>query len=57
MVVGESYNNNLEVLTASSFIGSDPYSDSLYKGSKGAVDIYGFDERYGHTETYKIILN
>jgi hypothetical protein len=57
IVVGESYNNDIEVLTASSFIGSDPYSDSLYKGSKGAVNIYGFDEKYGHTETYKMILN
>ena len=57
MVVGESYGHDLECLTAPSFIGSDPFSDSFYKGSKGAVAIYGFDEMYGHTETYKIILN
>lgn len=46
-----------EVLIAPSFVGSDPYSDSLMKGSKAAVKIYGFNEIYGHDETYKIILN
>ena len=57
LVVGESYANNVEVLSCQSFIGSDPYSDSLYTGSKAAVSIYGFEEVFGHTETYKIILN
>lgn len=46
-----------EILIAPSFVGSDPYSDSLMKGSKAAVKIYGFNEVYGHDETYKIILN
>lgn len=46
-----------EVLVSPSFVGSDPYSDSLNKGSKASVNIWGFDEIYGHTETYKIILN
>ena len=46
-----------EVLVSPSFVGSDPYSDSLNKGSKASVKIYGFDKLYGHTETYKIILN
>lgn len=46
-----------EVLVCPSFVGSDPYSDSLCKGSKACVKIYGFDKLYGHTETYKIILN
>lgn len=46
-----------EVLISPSFVGSDPYSDSLNKGSKASVNIWGFDELYGHTETYKIILN
>lgn len=49
--------NDCELLIAPSFIGSDPFSDSLLKGSKGSVKIYGFDEIYGHTETYKFILN
>ena len=49
--------SDCEVLIAPSFVGSDPYSDSLMKGSKAAVKIYGFNEVYGHDETYKIILN
>lgn len=46
-----------ECLVSPSFVGSDPYSDSLCKGSKASVKVYGFDKLYGHTETYKIILN
>ena len=46
-----------EVLVSPSFIGSDPYSDSIMKGAKASVKIYGFDDIYGHTETHKIILN
>lgn len=53
----ESVCNDLEVLVCPSFVGSDPYSDSLFKGGKAAVNIFGFDEIEGHTETYKIILN
>ena len=51
-VLGDS-----EILISPSFVGSDPYSDSLYKGSKASVKVYGFDKLYGHTETYKFILN
>lgn len=54
---GESYNYDTEILIAPSICGSDGYSDSLYKGTKSACAIYGFDKLYGHTETYKIILN
>lgn len=46
-----------EVLVCPSFCGSDPYSDSLFKGNKAAVKIFGFDYIHGHTESYKIILN
>lgn len=46
-----------EILVSPSFCGSDLYADSLFKGNKAAVKIYGFDEIYGHTESYKIILN
>ncbi len=49
--------NDTEILVSPSFVGSDPYSDSLMKGSKAAIKIYGFDSTYGHTETYKFILN
>ncbi len=49
--------NDTEILISPSFIGSDPYSDSIMKGGKSSVKIYGFDENKGHTETYKIILN
>lgn len=46
-----------EVLVSPSFVGSDPFSDSIMKGSKAAVMIYGFHEYEGHNETYKFILN
>lgn len=49
--------NDTEILVSPSFVGSDPYSDSIMKGSKASVKIYGFDSVYGHTETYKFILN
>ena len=49
--------SDTEVLISPSFVGSDPYSDSIMKGAKSAVKIYGFDEIFGHIETYKIILN
>lgn len=53
----EGIMGDAEVLISPSFVGSDPYSDSLNKGSKASVNIWGFDKLYGHTETYKIILN
>lgn len=53
----ESCCHDTEVLVSPSFVGSDPYSDSLMKGNNASVKIYGFDEIYGHTETHKIILN
>lgn len=49
--------HDCEVLVAPSFVGSDPYSDSILKGSKAASCIYGIDFISGHDETYKIILN
>ena len=49
--------NDTEILISPSFVGSDPYSDSIMKGSKASVKIYGFDDVYGHVETYKFILN
>lgn len=48
--------HDTEVLMCSSFVGCDPYADTIFKGSKPAVKIFGFDELYGHNESYKIIL-
>lgn len=53
----EGFLGDAEVLISPSFVGSDPYSDSLCKGSRSSVKVYGFDRLYGHTETYKFILN
>ena len=55
-VVGEMYDTDCEVIVCPSFIGSCPYSDSLLKGAKPSCCIFGYDEQYGHTETYKIFL-
>lgn len=52
----EGSTHDTEVLVCPSFIGADPYADSIFKGSKPAVKIFGFDKIYGHTESYKIIL-
>lgn len=46
-----------EVLISPSFVGSDLYSDKICKGNKACVKVYGFSKLFGHTETYKIILN
>lgn len=53
----EKSTNDAEVLVCPSFVGSDPYSDSIMRGSKAAVKIFGFDEIYGYTDMHKIILN
>lgn len=55
-VVGEMSNTDCEVIVCPSFIGSCPYSNSLLKGAKPSCCIFGYDEQYGHTETYKIFL-
>lgn len=46
-----------ETIIIPSFIGGDPYSESLFKSSKSSAQILGFDKKYGHTETYKFILS
>ena len=56
MVVGDRGTSNCEIIVAPGFVGSDPYSDSLFKGAKPACCIYGFDSVYGHTETYKCVF-
>lgn len=57
MDVSEGATHNAELLCCPSFVGSDNYSDSIMKGSKAAVAVFGFDDINGHTETYKFILN
>lgn len=48
--------HDTEVLMCPSFVGCDPYADIIFKGNKPAVKIFGFDNLYGHNESYKIIL-
>lgn len=55
--VGEMSNTDCEVIVCPSFVGSCPYSEKLMKGAKPSCCIYGYNEKYGHTETYKFILN
>lgn len=57
LTINENSLIDTEVLIAPSFVGSDPYADSIFKGSKSAVKIYGFNGLDGHNETYKFILN
>lgn len=54
--VGEMLDTDCEVIVCPSFIGSCPYSNKLLKGAKPSCCIFGYDEQYGHTETYKIFL-
>ena len=48
--------HDTEVLMCPGFVGCDPYADTIFKGSKPAVKIFGFDDLYGHNESYKSIL-
>ena len=56
-ITAEGLNHDVETLVLPSLIGSDPYADKLMVGSKAAIKIFGFDKKYGHTESYKYILN
>lgn len=55
--VGEMSDTDCEVIVCPSFVGSCPYSEKLMKGAKPSCCIYAYNEKYGHTETYKFILN
>jgi hypothetical protein len=57
MSVGESDNGNTEIYVVPSFVGSDPYSDSLKKGSKAMCKLFKIEENNGVTENYTIVLN
>ena len=56
-VASESTCSDAEVFICPSFIGSDPYSDSLFRGAKASVKAYGFSSKYGCVTTSKFILN
>lgn len=56
-VVGEGVDNSIEILITPSFVGSDPYSDSLKVGAKAMSKIYRFEEGKGLIQTRNIILN
>lgn len=57
MTLFEGYDNNMEVLVVPSIVGSDPYSDTLFVGSKSSAKLYGFTKGQGHTDTKTFILN
>lgn len=56
LTVGAGNINNREIIVADGFIGSDPYSDSLYKDCKGAVKICKFTKN-GYTGYDKIVFD
>ena len=57
LIAAEGEHHNIEVLVAPSFIGSCPYADKLMVGSKAGCKVFEFDNKYGHTASYNIILN
>lgn len=57
MVVGESDESSIEILVTPSFVGSDPYSDSLKVGAKAMAKVYKFQANKGLTQTNNIVLN
>lgn len=57
IVTGESDRGSIEVLVTPSFVGSDPYSDSLKVGAKAMAKIYKFEENGGLVQTTNIVLN
>lgn len=56
MSVGES-NGNTELYVIPSIIGSDPYSDTLTKGSKSMAKMFKIEEGNGIVENYTFVLN
>lgn len=50
-------NGNTEIHIIPSFVGSDPYSDSLKVGSKAMCKLFKIEEGLGVTENYTIVLN
>lgn len=57
MSVAESDNGNTELVIIPSFVGSDPYSDTLKVGSKAMAKLFKVEKGLGITENYTIVLN
>jgi len=55
--IGSKNNYNTKIMFCPSFIGSCPFSDSLYRGAQPSAMLFGFDEKYGCTDTKEVILN
>lgn len=56
MSVGEG-NGNTELYVIPSIVGSDPYSDTLTKGSKSMAKMFKIEEGNGIVENYTFVLN
>ena len=56
-IESEGKNHDIETLVLPSFVGSCPYADTLMVGSKAGMKIFEFDRVFGHTASFKIILN
>lgn len=54
--VGEG-NGNTELYVIPSIVGSDPYSDTLAKGSKSMAKMFKIEEGSGVVENYTFVLN
>lgn len=54
---GATQDYDIETMVCPSFVGTCPYAKKIFKESKASCCLYGFDKDYGHTETYKIVLN
>lgn len=48
---------DIEIIICPSVVGSDPYADSIHKGSKASALVMRFDEKYGRDREYKFVLN
>lgn len=48
---------DIEIIICPSVVGSDPYADSIHKGSKASAIVLRFDEVYGRDREYKFVLN
>lgn len=57
IIASDGEHHDMEILTAPSVVGVDPYAQKLMVGSKAAVKIFEFDKVEGHVASYKIVLN
>lgn len=55
--INEGETNDKEYIIVPSIVGSDPYSDSLLRGSKSSALLLGFTEGQGWVDRRKFILN